>query len=551
MRKQVFYSMLGMAVLFLVNGCQKQAMDPPYITLLDEAEFTIDANGGTGSVEYRVTNPVQGGSISLATEPAELDWVTNLAAASGAVTFNVEVNTAMEERSAKVILSYPQAAETVEFTIKQAAAGKPVIKLASTTVSVTSAGGSASLAYEVSNALSGASATVTNMPEWITGMNVGEKEITFNVSENTSDEARSAELTVSYPNAADAKFTVNQFGASDFVLNENWTVSYAGRKTSGQDTYDVISVVSKDTERYYISVYEAFEFEGDYDIAAIVEDDLASMTQNYGPNWVADFSYTQSVDEPWQPFPVGEYRAIAIGINDDGTPSGLYQLSNVFEIKDSGSGGSEGYNSWIGSWRVEDAEGVGYDLTITAYDEPYYIVTGWQSGLFKEDIPFLAQYDSEHGYMNFISNENLGDVTLTAETGEVECTLVLYGISDTDRIYAVPEIAGCVMGADGSAQVIGYQYTDSQSQSDFTIVSMEFFGVPKTGGNTVYSMDPNPIPQFPLTMTRTAASAGASAKSTGLKPVGMKFKPVDSYKVPFAKLCETGALNVRTAAIMK
>ena len=138
-----------------MNGCQKPTMDPPYLTLVGESEYTIDANGGPGSVEYRVTNPVQGASVSLSTDPAEVDWVTGLAAASGAVTFNVEVNTAMEERSAKVILSYPQAAETVEFTIKQAAAGKPVIKLASTTLSVTSAGGPTTVTYDVTNALEG------------------------------------------------------------------------------------------------------------------------------------------------------------------------------------------------------------------------------------------------------------------------------------------------------------------------------------------------------------------------------------------------------------
>ena len=176
MRKHVFLSMLGMAALFLVNGCQKPTMDPPYLTLVGESEFTIDANGGPGSVEYRVTNPVQGASVSLSTDPAEVDWVTGLAAASGAVTFNVEVNTAMEERSAKVILSYPQAAETVEFTIKQAAAGKPVIKLASTTVSVTSAGGPTTVTYDVTNALEGLTLTVANAPEWITDLEVGEEE---------------------------------------------------------------------------------------------------------------------------------------------------------------------------------------------------------------------------------------------------------------------------------------------------------------------------------------------------------------------------------------
>lgn len=560
MRKQVFYSMLGMAVLFLVNGCQKQAMDPPYLTLVGESEFTIDANGGPGSVEYRVTNPVQGASVSLSTDPAEVDWVTDLAAASGAVTFNVEVNTAMEERSAKVILSYPQAASSVEFTIKQAAAGKPVINLASTTLSVTSAGGPTSVAYDVTNALEGLTLTVANVPEWITDLEVGEEEISFNVTENTTGDTRSAELTVSYPNADNVKFTVNQFASTTFTINENWTVSYGGRETidteQGSAMADIISVMSTDTERYFTSVYTADVFDNN-EISAIVEDAVSTMLSTYGPNWVGDFSYTESVTEYYQLFSPGEYRAIAIGIDDNGAPSGLYQLSDKFEPDP--ITGSDGYNKWLGDWRIEDSEGRGYDITISGYTaDELYTMSGWESAVLVEsmgsalDIPLV--FDPESGSLIFAAQPLYQTTSFTlwflgsTEPGSLTLpgnSTYLIASSELDETGLAATVRG------GSVQYEGDDNTYQFSSMQVFVQMGEKYGFLTNPGINDEGI-PTPslceVPQFPLTMTKSSASAGASAKSTGLKPVGMKINKSVNYEVPFARLCETNSLAVKRLA---
>lgn len=547
MRKHVFLSMLGMAALFLVNGCQKPTMDPPYLTLVGESEFTIDANGGPGSVEYRVTNPVQGASVSLSTDPAEVDWVTGLAAASGAVTFNVEVNTAMEERSAKVILSYPQAAETVEFTIKQAAAGKPVIKLASTTLSVTSAGGPTTVTYDVTNALEGLTLTVANAPEWITDLEVGEEEISFNVTENTTGDTRSAELTVSYPNADDVKLTVQQFGGGDYVVNPNWTVEYAGKgRAEDGSVLDVLNVtVSSGSDGYMVGVISVDGF-NEMGIETFVEEMVAQYQaqldyyaqMGYPLTW-ADVLYTSTKEGlGFDPLDSSvEWYGIAFGVTADGIPSGLYALSEPFTPEELEA--SDAYNKWIGAWRIEDAAGVGYDITISALNPDInYNMVGWQADAIQ-DMPLTVNFDSATGELIFVTNY-IGQQPDGTEVG-------FYGAGSDDYVYSGDyDIAYATLSADGNTATVNGESFEGEL-GPAVYVQMQLFGF-ASDGLYVYS-DQETVPEaFPLTMTKSSASAGASAKSTGLKPVGMKINRSVNYEVPFARLCETNSLAVKRLA---
>ena len=119
MRNQVLYStLLGAAVLFLVNGCQKPVQPDPTLTL-SQTEVPVPADGGTYSVAYKVTNPRDGAEVSA--EAATNDWVTGLKVVDSNVNFDVAVNETTEPRSVDVTVSYPGAADAV-FTITQEAA---------------------------------------------------------------------------------------------------------------------------------------------------------------------------------------------------------------------------------------------------------------------------------------------------------------------------------------------------------------------------------------------------------------------------------------------
>lgn len=119
MRNQVLYStLLGAAVLFLVNGCQKPVQPDPTLTLSQTA-ISVPAEGGTFSVAYKVTNPREGAEVSP--EASTNDWVTSLEVVDNNINFDVAVNEATEPRSVDVTVSYPGAADAV-FTITQEAA---------------------------------------------------------------------------------------------------------------------------------------------------------------------------------------------------------------------------------------------------------------------------------------------------------------------------------------------------------------------------------------------------------------------------------------------
>lgn len=122
MRSQVLYSaLLGAAVLFLVNACQKPAQPDPTLTL-DQTEVAVSAEGGSCSVSYKITDPRDGAELSVA-EP-EVEWISNVAVSESDISFDVAANETESERSATLIVSYPGVEPDVELTVVQAA-GSP------------------------------------------------------------------------------------------------------------------------------------------------------------------------------------------------------------------------------------------------------------------------------------------------------------------------------------------------------------------------------------------------------------------------------------------
>lgn len=88
---------------------------PPVLAATVPAE--ISAEGGEGSFNYTLSNPVDGKSVTASTDAT---WITGLTATDGVVTYTVAENTVEESRSAVVTLSY-EGAESVNVTITQAA----------------------------------------------------------------------------------------------------------------------------------------------------------------------------------------------------------------------------------------------------------------------------------------------------------------------------------------------------------------------------------------------------------------------------------------------
>lgn len=99
--------LLLVALVPVLSGCEKK---PDVNTILPEIDLgklmnlTVPMEGGEAVIEYRIVNPVEGGTISA--EPTE-NWLGGFNYDTpGRIVFNVDENTADEDRSSIVTLTY-------------------------------------------------------------------------------------------------------------------------------------------------------------------------------------------------------------------------------------------------------------------------------------------------------------------------------------------------------------------------------------------------------------------------------------------------------------
>ena len=94
---------------------QPQPNQDAKLELISEAAVEFDAKGGEGTIEYKLTNPVEGTKL---TAEADAAWITDVTVADK-VTYFVEANETEEAREATITLTY--GALTKSVAVKQAA----------------------------------------------------------------------------------------------------------------------------------------------------------------------------------------------------------------------------------------------------------------------------------------------------------------------------------------------------------------------------------------------------------------------------------------------
>ena len=109
------YGMLP-AIEFTVKQGAYVAPDP--VVTITEESVTLAYDATEGSFTYTVENPVEGG-VAVATTDAE--WVSNLTAADGTVSFTTSVNEGFV-REATITVTYGEASDSI--VVKQSAAGQ-------------------------------------------------------------------------------------------------------------------------------------------------------------------------------------------------------------------------------------------------------------------------------------------------------------------------------------------------------------------------------------------------------------------------------------------
>lgn len=138
--------------------------------------------------------------------------------------------TVVKESATEYVLTVPEGGSTFSLTIKNThgqdnariddislvadtAVRVPVITVDNTNVSVKAEGGNVTLPYSIKYPVAGATITAASAETWVNGFDYGtDGEISFAVDANES-EARTATVTLSYPDAAPVAVTVSQSAA--------------------------------------------------------------------------------------------------------------------------------------------------------------------------------------------------------------------------------------------------------------------------------------------------------------------------------------------------
>lgn len=222
-----YLSLLAMAAIaFMACDPQEETPELPVVfEITSEATLSFDADGGNGTITYKLENPVEGVSVNA---ECEADWVVDLTAGS-TVTFTVPANDKTEARSTKITISYGDINHEVAVS-QDAMIPDPVFTLTSeATVSFTAEGGAGEITYTLENPVEGVEVAATCDASWVS-VTAGEK-ITFTVAANEATEARTATIKVAYGELG-FEVTVNQ---DEFVPSSNYDVELVA--TSKEVTY--------------------------------------------------------------------------------------------------------------------------------------------------------------------------------------------------------------------------------------------------------------------------------------------------------------------------
>lgn len=186
----------------------------------------------------------------------------------------------------------------------------PELTLSQTEVSVPADGGTFSVAFQVSNPRDGAEVSAEAEAEandWVTGLEVVDNNINFDVAANEVTETRSVDVTVSYPGAAEKVFTVVQDASAPapftIILKEKGAISY------------VVDVIPEDKDMDYICFGRTQAYLDENNLTtdeALFQSDLSYM------EYVEDYTFKGDLlDATFSSLPKTETVLYAYGVDTE------------------------------------------------------------------------------------------------------------------------------------------------------------------------------------------------------------------------------------------
>uniref|UniRef100_UPI004057302A hypothetical protein n=1 Tax=Alistipes sp. TaxID=1872444 RepID=UPI004057302A len=153
----------------------------------------------------------------------------------------------------------------------------------------------------------------------------------------------------------------NNDGAEDEVYdqmlpNPAWNIAYTGAGTINDTDYKhIVTVNSTDNNPYTIAVVYSREYDASKlrDLGTALVDSMNSYLESYNSYYgtslvLSDILYRGNGSTAFDDLDPGYYIAVAIGITSKGKVSGLYAVSNTFEIEEETP--TSLYSAWLGDW---------------------------------------------------------------------------------------------------------------------------------------------------------------------------------------------------------
>lgn len=243
--------------------------------------------------------------------------------------------------------------------------------------------------------------------------------------------------------------------------NDAWKVMYVGKDTLNDVEYDhVVRVISSDNNPYAITLVYAESYDP-YQLRTLADAMLVDLkaylegyNEQYGTSYTfADMLYTGNGADPFDLDP-GKYRAIAVGFTSEGEVSGLFAVSDEFEIEEQMA--TANYLAWLGNWEIEGQNGVKRSVQISRHHaNRSFHMTGWEG---FDDLAIEVEYNAELDAMFFYSQLVAEDYYLGEEYGTADIYLFAgdedgYYYDNKDGDYYIA-IAGIL--DDGQRAIVRY-----------------------------------------------------------------------------------------------
>lgn len=313
-----------------------------------------------------------------------------------------------------------------------------------------------------------------------------------------------------------------------------WKITYNGRKeikdeASGNSIQaETFLIDNPDEKRFYFTTFDELYLET-YSIEDIVRGEIGYIKETllgeYKMN-INDISHTDKAPILMDARQMsGNYVAIAIGLNDDGTATRYYSSSKYTIPQETAT---EEYKAWLGTWSLKGANNQHFDIQLQPLDNNYmYAVRLWECGdhlesniykSFGGDLPFPAYYMKDGG-IEFRST-SISDITVGNSSDLY--VLGLYGNLTYNNEYGGLGVADIPLGRAskpvGNKASIEACYVKFDDGQNIKVESMQFQAYPYQGQQ--YMTFNTPM-KFPIAMEKTEEykepTASAQTKTKSIK----------------------------------